>query len=390
MKQILFLMVFASAVLLRAGEKEVIGYYPSWDFKAHRLVNPETIPYEKLDIINYAFARPLPDGTLTGKVPEADLRLLGGYADPVTGKTRPETSLIRKAHEAGVRVMLSLGGWEDTEHFPFIAADPAKRAVFASACMDQIRRHGFDGIDIDWEYPGYAPHNGSPADRENFTLLLLAVRDSLDALEGKAGKKLALSAALSAVPSNVAFLEVEKIAAIMDFLNIMTYDCFGVWDPVSNHNSPLYAPARGDSALNVDSAFRLFHEKHGVPAEKINLGVPFYGHCFSGCTELHGTHTGGDTTICFEPGNITYTEIVRNMSLFKKYWDEKAQVPYLISESRKLFLSYDDERSVGLKADYVIRKGARGLIIWEITDDYFEDGRTPLLDVIHKRFHPGR
>jgi chitinase len=217
-------------------------------------------------------------------------------------------------------------------------------------------------------------------------LLLQQVRDSLDAVGKPDGHKLLLSAALSIAPSNASNIEVEAVASVLDFLNLMTYDCFGVWDPVTNHNSPLYAPAAGDSTLNVDAAFRLYHDRFGVPADRINLGVPFYGHAFAGSAELHGRHAGADTTICFEPGNITYVEIVKRSAEFERRWDDRAKVPYLVSKLRNLFVSFDDEASVALKADYVVKHGARGLIVWEVTDDFFDDGRTPLLDAIHRTF----
>lgn len=385
------LTVFLPPTPASAAEKDIISYYPSWDFMGRNgLVNPQTIPYDKLTIINYAFASPQKDGTLAPKKPAADARLLSDSVDPVTGKIVPGSSLVGMAHRRGVKVMLSIGGWEDTSEFPQIAADPQKRARFAGACADRIRRFGFDGIDIDWEYPGYVPHNGSPADKENFTCLLRTLRDSLDALGAKTGKRLFLSAALASTAFAVTHMEVEKVAAILDFLNIMTYDFFGVWDPLSNHNSPLFAPAEGDSTLNVDHAFRLYHDQYGVPADKINLGVPFYGHGFAGCTGLHQKHAGGDTTVCFEPGNITYVEIMKRMNLFNRHWDDRAKVPYLVNDSGNLFISYDDEESVALKAGYVMTAGARGLIIWEMTDDYFEDGRTPLLDAIRRVFRGNR
>jgi GH18 family chitinase len=371
-----------------SSEKDIISYFPSWDYMGRNgLVNSMTIPYDKITIINYAFAKPLKDGSLVPKKPAADASLLFDSKDPVTGQTVPGSSMISMAHRHGAKVMLSIGGWEDTSEFPFIAADPAKTARFAGECAERIRKFGFDGIDIDWEYPGYVPHNGSAADKVNFTVFLKAIRDSLDALGAKNGRKYLLSAALASTEFAVTNMDVGKVASILDFLNIMTYDFFGVWDPLSNHNSP---PAEGDSTLNVDHAFRLYHDRYGVPADKINLGVPFYGHGFAGCSGLHRKHSGGDTTVCFEPGNITYVEIVKRMNLFERHWDDRAKVPYLVNGRGDLFISYDDEESVKWKADYVMERGAGGLIIWEMTDDYFEDGRTPLLDAIIRVFRGNR
>ena len=73
------------------------------------------------------------------------------------------------------------------------------------------------------------------------------------------------------------------------------------------------------------------------------------------------------------------------MDLFERYWDAKAQAPYLISKSNSTLISFDDEESVALKSDYVIENNAGGIIIWPLMGDYLTDGRTPLLDVIYKK-----
>ncbi|RPH32224.1 glycoside hydrolase family 18 protein, partial [bacterium] len=126
-----------------AQRKEVIGYFPSWKWRMEKnALTPEKIPYEKLTIINYAFFYPRPDGTISGRDSVGDALYLSGA---------PGTRLTDLAHRRNVKVLLSLGGWEDSNNFPAVAADPATRSTFAHACVDAVRRYGFDGIDIDWE-----------------------------------------------------------------------------------------------------------------------------------------------------------------------------------------------------------------------------------------------
>ena len=241
-------------------------------------------------------------------------------------------------------------------------------------------------MDIDWEYPGYGPHKGTKDDKLNFTLLLQTIRDSLTALGEQRDRYYYLSAALPASITHARNIEVDKVSEILDFLNIMTYDFFGPWDASSNHNAPLYASADGDSSYNFSGAFKLYNKTYRVPAQKINLGVPFYGQTFAGCVKLHGEHKGGAVGIFPEAGNATYYEIVNHMGLFTRYWDDNAKVPFLISEAKQIFVSYDDERSIEMKADYVLDNKARGLIIWQIMGDYFENRETPLLNVIFDKF----
>lgn len=352
------------------ARKDVIGYLPSWKWNSgNALSNPASIPYEKLTVINYAFFAPLPDGTIAGKVEGADRRYLTG---------NPESTLVSLAHRHGVKVLLSIGGWDDSGNFPLVASTGALRATFAHSCLEAVRNYDLDGIDIDWEFPGYADHGGSPADRRNFTLLLSAVRDSLN---NQPGKRCLLTAALPAGGEHVKNMEVEKIAGLLDQLNIMTYDFHGSWDSLANHNSPLYPSAGSDPSRCVDASFRQYRDIHGVPPSRINIGVPFYGHAYANCVALNTRHAGEDT-VHFPRGGAFASAIARMAGKFTRHWDDDAQVPYLVSTAWRVLVSYDDEESVRAKARYVMDNGIHGVIIWEITADNMPDGTTPLLDAL--------
>jgi len=359
------------ALSCTAQTREIIGYYPSWKHLTEKNpLTPEKIPFSKFTIINYAFFFPGADGTIVGRDPVGDSLILRG-----------KQSLTTLAHNSRVLVLLSIGGWEDSNNFPQVAARPDTRTQFAHSCLERIREFNFDGIDIDWEYPGYADHNGSPADRENFTLLLRTLRDSLDATGSTAGVHYLLTAALPADRSRAEGMDIRTIARILDFLNIMTYDFHGPWDARVNHNAPLYAGEGGDSNRCVNGAFKLYHESYGIAPGKINLGVPFYGHTYRDCTALNALHSGSDTTH-FPKEGAFYNSIADRMKNFTRRWDDRAQVPYLVSQKWNMVVSYDDEESVAQKARYVVEKGARGLIIWEVTADTMPSGDHPLLDAI--------
>ena len=364
--------------------REVVGYYPSWKWRpeSHGL-RPEEIPFKRLTVINYAFFVPLPDGSIAGKDTAGDARILLAHAD---GAAR-SPGLTALAHAHGVHVLLSIGGWDDSGAFPAVASDPARRAHFAHSCASAIRRYGFDGIDIDWEFPGLEEHGGSPADSTRFPLLLRALRDTLDRLGIALRRHLVLSAALPALDARARMMSIRRSAPLLDCLNIMTYDLYGSWDPRAYHNAPLYAGPGGDSARTVDGAFRLYRDRYGVPPRKINLGVPFYGHTFVDCPELLDTHAGADTTL-FPATGATYADIAAHAAEFTRHRDPYAMVPYLTSPVRRTLVSYDDPQSVRLKAEYVAAHGARGLIIWEITQDALPDGSHPLLESIDRIFQP--
>jgi chitinase len=202
----------------------------------------------------------------------------------------------------------------------------------------------------------------------------------------RGGRHLVLTAALPSDRDQALAMEIRDAAPLLDFLNIMTYDFYGTWDAQAYHNAPLYAGPGGDSARCLDGAFRLYNGAFGVPASRINLGVPFYGHTFTGCTELGGAHGAADT-VHFPAGGALYYAIAAQMKNFTQHRDDRARVPYLTSTDWNMLVSYDDEQSVGEKARYVLRKGARGLIVWEITGDYMPDGSHPLLEAIDRVFH---
>ncbi len=379
--------LFLFALPLQGQQKEINGYFPSWKWQKNReRLDHRLIPYQKLTIVTYAFFYPLESGEIVGMDPLADDFLLKGKTDSLSGRLEPNDSMVALAHRHGAKMVLAIGGWENSNNFPPVAADPGKRAKFAQSCIKQITDYGFDGIDVDWEFPGYVRHQGTPADKGNFTLLLQTVRDSLQALGQRTGKYYLLSASLPAAAGHLPDIEVQKITAILDRLNIMTYDLFGPWGKISNHNSALFGPAQGDSARCVDGAFKLYHNEHQVPAEKINLGVAFYGHAYANCTQIYSEHSGADTKLFPADDGIPYALIAERFTLFKRLWDDKAQAPYLVSESQRVLVSYDDEESVARKADYVKEKNAAGLIVWTLQGDRLKDGRTPLLEAIYKRF----
>jgi chitinase len=385
MRKAPLLLVIAIAVSLPAGAQhrrhDVVGYFPSWKWRADSLFrSPESIPFGKLTVINYAFFIPFPDGRLRGKDPSGDTLYLQ------SGRNSSAGSLTASAHRKGVSVVLSIGGWEDSDNFPALAADPVLAAHFAGSCASAIREFGFDGIDIDWEYPGYAEHRGTASDGKNFVRLLSVLRDTLDRVGAQRGRHLLLSAALPAGPVHAGPIPARETSRFLDFLNIMTYDFYGPWDPRAYHNAPLYAGPGADSALCVEGAFRLYHDTYGIPASRINLGVPFYGHTFTGCTELWGTHGPPDTAV-FHGGNAVYAAIAGQIGRFTKHLDAMAGVPYLTSSALDMLVSYDDQESVREKARYVLAKGARGLIVWEITGDRLPDGSHPLLEAIDREFH---
>jgi chitinase len=147
-----------------------------------------------------------------------------------------EDGLIHRVHAAGAEIYPAIGGWTLSKTFPAMAANATARTNFAKQCIDLIRDYGFDGIDIDWEYPGFIEHNGTAQDELNFSLLLQEVQSELTALSRRAAtgsKTYGLTAALPCGPSHIANIHVQHVARTLTELNLMTYDFHGVWDPTT-------------------------------------------------------------------------------------------------------------------------------------------------------------
>ncbi len=388
------LIVFLITIIpeLAAQQKQIVGYYPAWQwYDRDQLVNPESIFYEKYTVLNYAFFRPLATGEIVTTDSWADENLLLGpkvwwpveYNDST--KSLPYLAALH-----GVKLLPSIGGWNDSYNFPGIAADPAKRQVFIQSCLDLIDTYGFDGIDLDWEYPGYAPHNGTPADKYNFSLLVQELRLALDAHGQIRDQEFMLTSCFGASAERMENIEWENVLPYLDMVNLMTYDFHGSWDALSNHHTPLYPATEGNPEWCVDGAFQLLTQNHGVPPGVINIGVAFYGKALANCSGLNEPHNGYDTaTFPDDDGQPLYYNILNKMDLFDYHWDDAVKCPYLLGNAINTFVTFDDVESMAYKAQYVVDNNAMGVIIWEITGDYVETAPgsgviqgTPLLDTI--------
>src|SRR5690606_7859869 len=146
---------------------------------------------------------------------------------PRAGMGERLSQLARARDEAGrPQVLLAIGGW-GAGHFSEAAASEAARRTFAETAVALVCEHGLDGLDIDWEYPAL-PGPGishSPADRENFPLLLQALRDELDALSARSSRPYQLTIA-AADGEAAQGLDLPRIVPLVDAIHLMTYDFF--------------------------------------------------------------------------------------------------------------------------------------------------------------------
>jgi len=304
--------------------------------------------------------------------------------------TNEEGGLIQLSHEAGVEVYPSIGGWTLSDHFPKLAADPAARQKFAENCVKLIEDYDFDGIDIDWEYPGYVVHSGTPEDTVNYSLFLQDIRDALDVLGHRKGRFYGLTAALPCGPDLIKNIQIDTVSDILTELNLMTYDFHGSWNAKTGINAPLY-DMDASPEFSVHSCVENWKAGGGSP-DQINIGLPFYGRSFGG-TGITGMgqsfgNSADQATWGEDDGTPQYFNIVKHISSFTSVRDEQTKTQYAYNNAG--LVSYDDERAICDKTEYAMDNYLNGYIIWEISGDLLEDLSTPLLDAVNDRLNdPG-
>jgi chitinase len=368
-RRLLCLMALFGPTLAPAfsAEKVVIGYVFARD---QALVGSE-IAAEKLTHINYAFAN-IKDGEMVEgfAADAANFAVLKGL----------------KTRNPRLKVLVSVGGWTWSGNFSDMALTRKSRKRFIASAVAFLKRYELDGLDIDWEYPGQKGLNNTyrPEDRENSTALLAELRAAFD----KAGKRYLLTMATEASDEWLEHTEMGKAQVSLDFVNLMAYDQFGAEeDAITGHHAPLFtSPAnpKGNSAATSIEHYIAA----GVPARKLVLGVPFYGKAWGNvpATE-HGLYQpGGRLQAKLDTSFGAISGELENQKGFARQWDDVSKAAYLYNADRKIFITYEDERSVREKARFVMDRGLGGIMFWE----YSEDPENKLLDAINGEFRAKR
>ena len=251
-----------------------------------------------------------------------------------------------------LKVVLSVGGWGVGGFSPAVST-PEKREIFAQSLIDIVNDYGFDGIDMDWEYPcdDIAGIEASPEDKPNYTAFIRLLREKL-------GPNKIVSMAAGAFQSAADNIEIPELAKLMDFINVMTYD-IAPWDYVSHHTS-LFPSDLTKNRSSHDAI--AFFEKAGMPRNKLAIGSAFYGRLYKG---VDGFDAPADGPPEFASG---YEEAMKIAGENLKY-DEKAETAYAYNPKERTFLSFDNPRSIKAKVKYVKDTGLAGIFYWEYTGD---------------------
>lgn len=309
-------------------------------------------PAERVTHIMYAFANLNADGSLAlGPSVPAHLATLNSL----------------KQENPELKVILSVGGWTWSGNFPSVANDPAKRAAFASSCVEVVTTHALDGIDVDWEWPGVPGGPGTNPTAEdgvNYTLLLQELRAALDAAgsDQVPAKHYEITAFTAASPAGIAVLELEKLAEVFDFINPQGYDLHGPWNGQTGHNAGLFHNSADplDSRLNIDSVLQQYLAG-GFKRSQLLIGAPFYARVFN---EVGATANGAFQPSSGVGSTLLYRDLTSLLESLPRQWDHNAKVPFLYDPETRVWISYDDPQAMHEKAMYSRNGGFGGIYYW--------------------------
>jgi chitinase len=374
-RRILGMMAILAAALPVAGQADhasrsqerpqIIAYI----FPREAVIRPEEVAATKLTRINYAFAN-IKDGQIVAESP--------------VDAPNFATLVALKQQNPSLQVLVSVGGWLWSGNFSDVALTRASRARFIDSVAAFIRQYKLDGLDVDWEFPAQigAGNRFRPEDKENYTLLLEELRQRFDREQRELGRRLLLSVAAGSDTDFLAHTQMGLVARAVDTVNLMAYDFYEPdSDKITGNHAPLYRDPADPKGGSADKSVHDF-ETAGVPARKIVLGVPFYGHVWGNVGPAnHGLFQPGSPVphTFAHYGDIEPTLLQQG---FTRYWDAAAEVPFLYNAQTKQFVSYEDPVSLGVKCAYVRREGLGGVMFWEYSAD--PSGR--LLDAIDRAF----
>ena len=341
--------------------KVIVGYVPG--FRGE--LDEKTIDGTKLTHINYAFV---------------DVK------DSLAWLTNIETDTVNfrrlnylKKDNRDLKILISIGGWSWSENFSDAVLTPSSREKFARSGAKIVADYDLDGIDIDWEYPGLKGEDNvfRAEDKENFTLMFEAIRKELDALAVTTGKKYQVTTALPCFDRLFEVTNMGEAAKYLDFINVMAYDYYVAGDTVGHHSN-LYPSENYEKENSVERAYNQY-TKFGAPAEKLVLGVPFYGRSWIMKSDDNKGILRPQQQVLRGGGFTFIKDSLLTNPDFVRYWDEKAQAPYLFNATNNQLVVYDDEQSVKLKCEYVMEKNMAGIMFWQ----YASDPKEYLLDVVN-------
>jgi chitinase len=374
MKKVFYSIAFVFSIILIAHTSHlmknkikpvIIGYVGGF----RGLIATDSIDVWRLSHINYAFV----------DIKDNRAWLHNEVTDTVNLRKLSELKKINPE----LKILISIGGWSWSKNFSDATLTDTSTKNFALSAVDIVSKYDLDGIDIDWEYPGMIGDSNvyRPEDKQHYTALFKELREGLNDLSLTTRMKYYVTTAVGGSQSYIDHTEMDKVQQYTDYINIMSYDYAGGWDPISGHHTNLYVSSGDTDQYSAHRSVQAFIAS-GVPSAKIVIGMAFYGKGW----QMESTDNNGlykKALRSARGGGFTYLkDSLINKNGYKEYWDAKAKAPYLFNAEKKIFISYDNERSVKQKCKYVKQHHLAGAMFWE----YNNDKKEYLLKVVADKF----
>ena len=469
--------------------RRIIGYFTSWRtgkngqpaYLAHN------IPWDKVTHLNYAFAHVDAQHKVSIGNPQAPDNAATNMEWPGVAGAEMDPQFSYKGHfnqlnkfkkqHPGVKTLVSIGGWAETGGY---FADNGNRIAsggfytmttnadnsvnvagintFADSVVSFLRTYGFDGADIDYEYPSSMKDSGNPDDfaisnarrsglMASYQVLMKTLREKLDAASVADGKHYLLTIASPSSGYLLRGMEVFPVTQYLDYVNIMSYDLHGAWNQHVGPNAALFDDGRdsellvwnyyqsaqyqGLGYLNTDWAYHYF--RGAMQAGRVNIGVPYYSRgwqnvsggnkglwgkaaqpnqnqcppgtggspqnqCGAGAVGIDNLWHDKNSLGAEVPAGSNPLWHTRNLQLgkagsyaaaygldpatdptdrltgvYQPQYDPTLVATWLWNDTKKVFLSVEDEESIQQKANYIVNRGIGGVMFWELAGDYSYD-----------------
>jgi chitinase len=294
------------------------------------------------------------------------------YVSPAAGTIIKRLVSLKRKHPS-LKVLVAFAGWGGCKNCSVLFASPNNCSAFARSVKEILQTWQLDGIDLDWEYPavqGPVGHPFAAADKQHFTTLIKTLRTTL-------GNNYEISFAAGAFTDYLQqSVEWQKVAPLVDRINLMTYDLVNRNSLFTGHHAGLYSTVQQKES--TDNAVRYLDSLH-IPLSKLVIGAACYARVYE---QVKNTNNGLYQSGRFQRFVVykSYNQVFTPRNGYTLHWDAAAHAPYSYHAGKKLFATFDDIRSVKLKTQYALNKGLNGIMFWELRQDKTHNG---LLDAIY-------
>ncbi|KAI4196331.1 MAG: hypothetical protein LQ346_003238 [Caloplaca aetnensis] len=340
-------------------EYKAVAYFVNWAIYA-RNHQPQDLPAQNLTHVLYSFANVKETGEVypNQDFQGGDKHMLIHLSRFLTDTWSDTLYLLKKQHR-NLKVLLSIGGWTYSANFPKPASTQEGRSKFATTAVQLVKDLGFDGLDIDWEYPKDA------TEAQNYVDLLAEIRKGLDAVHHQG--KMLLTVACPAGAKNYEILKLKAMDEYLDFWNLMAYDYAGSWDSNAGHQANLFPDSDNPSSTPFSTASAVeYYTSHGVASSKIVLGMPLYGRAFT-ATDGPGKPYSGIGEGSYEKGIWDFKVLPKEGA--KEFVDKEIGASWSYDTGSKIMVSYDNAEIADRKVQFVKKRGLGGAMWWESSGD---------------------